>query len=122
MKNEELNKYLAEFMGWFPGESIGYAPAWYFKKSANNIYETVIPISNWNPTEDLNQAFRCLEKQQSEYDWQLMYEYAEQDDIWFGQEYSCDIWPLKLVSKMISGRSNTPALAICQALYKTMEG
>jgi hypothetical protein len=62
MKNEELNKYMAEFMGWVTGESIGYAPAWYFKKSANNIYETVIPISNWNPTEDRNQMAMCEDR------------------------------------------------------------
>ena len=63
MTNEELNKWLAEkVMGYIPGESIGYASAWYFKKSANNIYETVIPISAWNPTEDRNQMARCVKE------------------------------------------------------------
>ena len=64
MTNEELNEYLARFMEYDPGESIGYAPSWYFKLEWMKPvrYQKVILISEWNPTEDRNQMAWCEEK------------------------------------------------------------
>jgi hypothetical protein len=62
MTNEELNKWLAGFMEWVTGESIGYAPAYYFELLPSGKYNTVIKMDDWNPTADRNQMALCEEK------------------------------------------------------------
>ena len=59
MTNEELNKWLAEFMGWeknYPLFDQGWR--WYQVPDSDFIMRTV----DWNPIEDRNQMAMCVEK------------------------------------------------------------
>jgi hypothetical protein len=65
MTNEELNKYLAKFMGWEESNEVRSIIGTFnlvetpFYKDKNN--KVVIPVRMWNPTESLDQMAMCVQ-------------------------------------------------------------
>ena len=53
--NAELDKFMAEVMGW---SKVLIYNVWRYAESA----EKYINYIDWHPTEDLNQAMRCVEE------------------------------------------------------------
>ena len=65
MSNEELNTLMAEkVMGWFyDGEREGRLtePAWILWNEGEEVFFEQ-PVVDWNPCENIEQAFMCVEK------------------------------------------------------------
>jgi len=61
VNNKELNKLMAEVMGWHKSEYVrGYSDMWLNDKNKTTYY-----CRDWNPTEDIAQAMMCADKMES---------------------------------------------------------
>jgi hypothetical protein len=125
----ELNEWLAEFMGWHVQYNIEKKKYYYAEYKKSNFImidflNYVIPVDDWNPTEDLNQAFQCLNYWKAEkLNYYKITGIAEGGyEITLLKQGIGKTSKHKLEDEICTEYSVNLPLAICQALYKTMEG
>lgn len=105
-----INKRMAKVMGWetdYHREPFPYHRKWYFKD-----VNSIMPTSDWNPKENIEQAMMCLEKLKSQEYYVILHNPVIVNwrcKIFYGEEE----W---------EAESNIPAEAICQAIDRSIGG
>ena len=113
----DINEFMAvEVMGWhIDGKEAGrLGEPYYIKLDVDKVID-IMPVKDWHPAEDLNQAMRCAKKLSKDNTWRV-----EIDIVPHG--FAVNIVEKTYGESYLSSRFGADLpLAICEAIKEAME-